>query len=506
MLYPQENEFREIKNLSGWWKFKLDKKQEGLNELWYLSSLEDSILIPVPSNYKDFLIDRIKDYVGDVWYEREIFLPEGWKSKRIFLRFNGSLYETEVWLNGIIVGKHTDGFYPFELDITDFVFYRRANRLTLRINNEFKFFYNLQNQNDFNIFYNCAGLYRDVLLYAVPLENHIKNLTVKTDVVDGKGMIQYVCETFLPCEKFEIRLFNKEQDLILTGHHAEGAFVVPQPYLWSFENPYLYTLQFNLLNNENNIFDRYRLPVGIKSIKILENEIYLNGKKIYLNGLDIRENKNIRYSKTNDNTALAEFFDYVKSNCVNSVIISLFLCSEEFLNLADEKGLFVIERFPELNSTLTQVLIYYKEILEIILKKDINHPSLIMWQSPSFFEDIKKIDPLRPAICYINSLEKLNSVQVQLPLSVNLKVNLSDVKEIDVFFKKFQEHFNINNQKIVFIIFDFVLLWNELTEDEKIIMLKKFQESFKDLQLFSGKFISCYLNFNSFNNENPGIS
>ena len=60
MLYPQENEFREIKNLSGWWKFKLDKKQEGLNELWYLSSLEDSILIPVPSNYKDFLIDEFR--------------------------------------------------------------------------------------------------------------------------------------------------------------------------------------------------------------------------------------------------------------------------------------------------------------------------------------------------------------------------------------------------------------------------------------------------------------
>lgn len=72
MLYPKESETREVKNLSGVWRFKVDRENTGLEEAWYSKPLEDTIPMPVPSSYNDVTQDiSIRDHIGYVWYERE---------------------------------------------------------------------------------------------------------------------------------------------------------------------------------------------------------------------------------------------------------------------------------------------------------------------------------------------------------------------------------------------------------------------------------------------------
>ena len=58
MLYPQENEHREVKDLSGLWKFKLDGKGLGLSEKWYAAPLIDALDMPVPSSFNDITPDK----------------------------------------------------------------------------------------------------------------------------------------------------------------------------------------------------------------------------------------------------------------------------------------------------------------------------------------------------------------------------------------------------------------------------------------------------------------
>lgn len=76
MLYPVENEIRQVKVLNGIWKFKKESRQgQGVQEKWYEKPLTDYIEMPVPSSYNDITTDKeIRDHVGCVFNARKIFI------------------------------------------------------------------------------------------------------------------------------------------------------------------------------------------------------------------------------------------------------------------------------------------------------------------------------------------------------------------------------------------------------------------------------------------------
>jgi beta-glucuronidase len=102
MLYPVENEIRQVKVLNGIWKFKKESRQgQGVQEKWYEKPLTDYIEMPVPSSYNDITTDKeIRDHVGWVWYEREFFIPTDWQDKRMVLRFGSVTHHAIVYING----------------------------------------------------------------------------------------------------------------------------------------------------------------------------------------------------------------------------------------------------------------------------------------------------------------------------------------------------------------------------------------------------------------------
>ena len=67
MLYPYESRSREVKDISGVWRFKLDRDGVGMKERWYEKKLEGSIPMPVPASYNDITQEAdVRDYVGVV--------------------------------------------------------------------------------------------------------------------------------------------------------------------------------------------------------------------------------------------------------------------------------------------------------------------------------------------------------------------------------------------------------------------------------------------------------
>ena len=69
MLYPIENRVREVKNLNGIWKFKIDRENKGIEEGWQNMPLEDAVPMAVPASYNDLMTDASdKEHVGYVWY------------------------------------------------------------------------------------------------------------------------------------------------------------------------------------------------------------------------------------------------------------------------------------------------------------------------------------------------------------------------------------------------------------------------------------------------------
>ena len=60
-------------------------------------------------------------------------------------------------------------------------------------------------------------------------------------------------------------------------------FGVPNPNLWSPENPYLYSLTVELLT-DGKVIERLTMRPGIRSIKFTTGGFYLNGSKFRIRG------------------------------------------------------------------------------------------------------------------------------------------------------------------------------------------------------------------------------
>ncbi|MBC7319550.1 beta galactosidase jelly roll domain-containing protein, partial [bacterium] len=136
MLYVTETETRELKDLSGIWRFKVDENNEGLERKWFKEPLKDTILMPVPSSYNDITQDpQIRDHIGMVWYETEFFIPKSWQNRRIFVRVGSASHTAIVFINGDKITEHKGGFLPFEGEITNSVRFGEKNRITIMVDN-----------------------------------------------------------------------------------------------------------------------------------------------------------------------------------------------------------------------------------------------------------------------------------------------------------------------------------------------------------------------------------
>lgn len=102
LLYPFESETREVKTLSdvpwNFYKSLTDDPQEGIREKFFKHGImRPTILMPVPSSYNDITTDpALRDHVGVVWYERTFFVPQSWKSKRVWIHFGSVHYAAVV--------------------------------------------------------------------------------------------------------------------------------------------------------------------------------------------------------------------------------------------------------------------------------------------------------------------------------------------------------------------------------------------------------------------------
>ena len=54
-------------------------------------------------------------------YRREFILPDSWKGRDIFIRFNGVEAGFYIWVNGKKVGYSEDSYLPAEFNLTPYL-------------------------------------------------------------------------------------------------------------------------------------------------------------------------------------------------------------------------------------------------------------------------------------------------------------------------------------------------------------------------------------------------
>jgi beta-galactosidase len=339
-------------------------------------------------------------------YSLKLDIPADWKGQRIKIRFDGVSSHALVKVNNIKVGEHEGSFVPFEVDITD-VLKPIDNILQVEVQ-ALTISDHLACTSQYAV-HTVGGLLRKVVLFAVPQTNiasnvattvfdpQFKNATLKLQsqlanesVSAISAQLQYTLTNAAGKVVFE-KLVGPGKSIATNDvRNINTVISVKQPEQWNPEHPYLYHLKSSLLLN-GKIVQSITQNVGFRQVEVKGNQLFVNGKSVKLHGV----NRHSIYPLTGRSISPeldrkdAELFR--NANC-NYIRTSHYPPSEEFLNAADELGLFV-ESEASLcwighgGSPIWKKWNYKDErFLPYMVNADVenviagrNHPSIVIW-------------------------------------------------------------------------------------------------------------------------------
>ena len=408
MLYPVTTTSRRVVSMDGMWKFHLDEKAIGENEGWN-DGLPGKEMIPVPASFQDFYTDKdTREFCGDVWYEKDMFVPEEWEGKNIYVRFGAATHRAVVYVNGVRITEHEGGFLPFLADVTQVVRYNAYNKVVIKVNNELTVTnipcgetITLSNGKKMNKpyfdFFNYSGLQRSVYLMAVP-EESVFDIDLTYELCGADAKVNYSVKT-TGDHPVSLALYDEDGKLVAEGTGKDGTLEVKNARLWQVHNAYLYKLVVKIVDGEE-IVDEYEQEIGIRTIEVKDTSILLNGKPVYLRGFGKHEDSDIVGRGFNIGVMKRDF-ELMKWIGANSFRTSHYPYSEEIYQMADREGFLIIDEVAAVGlfqslmnfmeaSTGKNTAFFEKETTPILLKahlraveemiaRDKNHPSVIAW-------------------------------------------------------------------------------------------------------------------------------
>jgi len=420
MLYPQRNKYRHFIDLSGFWDFRFDPVDKGVEENWTKGFIK-GCPIAVPASWNDQFADD-RDFLGPAWYQLIFKKPWDWESKKTMIRFGSVNYISDVWLNGELVGHHEGGHLPFEYDISNKIV-SEDNLLVVRVDGRLSESHVPPSGRPMNYpqtnfdFYPFCGIHRLVLLYAIPNEG-LSDITVKTSIKDTTGILDVTIETVglqdayvnLSLKGFGSEITNTSK---IEQNLQEITLEVKNAKFWNTETPNLYDLTIDIVKKDA-IIDSYSLKVGIRTIEVKGDKLLLNGKPVYLTGFGRHEDFPIA-GRGYVPAVIIKDYSLMHWIGANSFRTSHYPYSEQMMDLADRLGFLVIDEIPAVGLTFGKNLIDRQlelchQYIEELIKRDKNHPSVIMWslanephnslKSREFFRTLydrtKDLDNTRP--------------------------------------------------------------------------------------------------------------
>ncbi|MBN1666035.1 MAG: beta-glucuronidase [Anaerolineales bacterium] len=432
MLYPQNNAFRQFRDLSGFWQLRFDPEDQGQPAGWG-QGFDGGRPVAVPASWNDQFEDG-RDFLGPAWYQTRFQLPWSWQGREIYLRFGSVNYLAEVWLNGTRLGEHEGGHLPFEFEISESL-QAEDNLLVVRVDGQLApdrvppggrsgqpgdTFITHQSNHPLTYFdfFPFCGIHRPVLLYAVSGEG-LKDITVTSTLEDGIGLLQVRLQRqgeqpARACVTLEGHGAFIQKELSLE-HHGEAILQVPEPALWAPGQPNRYDVSV-VLTQYGEAIDRYDLKTGLRTIELTGNQLLLNGEPIQLRGFGRHEDFPVSGRGYQPAVIVKDYalMDWVGANSFRT---THYPYSEQMLDLADELGFLVIAETPAVGlffreDGLEQRLALCRQMTSEMIQRDKNHPSVIAWSlanepqstweaAKGFFRELydlaKELDPSRPA-------------------------------------------------------------------------------------------------------------
>lgn len=233
-------------NLNGWWQYKIQPKEASAPQ-----GYDGNIMVPYAV---ESLLSGVQQPLSPeqrLWYQRTFTRPETGPGSRCLLHFGAVDYECEVWLNGIHVGRHSGGYLPFTLDITD-ALVGAENELLVSVWDPGDTGLQQRGKQVLKpkgIWYtSISGIWQTVWLEVVPAI-HIESLKLTPDLDACTLSVEVKVRGAVGNISLELDVFSDKVKICSAEGNANQAIrcLIPDPIAWSPANPTLYDLRVRLL-------------------------------------------------------------------------------------------------------------------------------------------------------------------------------------------------------------------------------------------------------------------
>ncbi len=329
---------------------------------------------------------------GTAWYRKHFVLPDDIVGKRVRVTFGGVYKHARVYINSNHLGMWAYGYSTFTFDISEFV-KPGENVLSVRVEHE---------QVADSRWYTGSGIYRDVTVEITDMNCFEKDgIFITTENISEEGASLRVEYITLGCDEAEFIVTDKKGNTVSAAgcEKPEGSaeLFIPRAKLWSPDTPYMYTIECHSFT-DGRITDVVRIPFGVRTILFdADKGFFLNGKNMKLKGVCVHHDAGSLGAAVPSAVWRRRLEKFKKSGC-NAVRTAHNPPSTDLLDLCDEMGFLVMdEAFDEWEGAKNKwwqghnvyppkrygyaedFPQWYKADLEAMIKRDRNHPCIIMW-------------------------------------------------------------------------------------------------------------------------------
>lgn len=457
---------REVFSLNDDWQFfyKLD-----------LSS-DNARLVSLPHTWNlDALAGQGTYLQTTANYSRNIFVPEEWTGKRLFIKFHGVQSVADLFVNGHHVGEHRGGWTAFTFEITKHIEYGKENSLVVVVSNAYQNDI-LPTSSEENLY---GGIYRDVELIVTesttisPLYYGSDGVLVHqnkiTDTsVDATVAVYITTQAEKACD-LALNIYGPSGDVVLSryvkarieeGKPVNIPFTLEEPALWYPEEPNLYTITVGIGTREEDLVS---VTTGFRRIEVTPEEgLKINGERLAIRGVALHHDRAAIGSalRTRHYDEDLEQISDIGANAIRSVTAPH---AQYLYDRCDEMGLLAWIDTPLSRAPYLSDVFYYatpkfhdngvQQLREIIIQ-NYNHPSVMMWgifslawtrgdNVLSYIRTLnstaKALDPSRPTVACSNQDGDINFVTDLIVWQQSLGWERGTIEDIQLWGDKLHE-------------------------------------------------------------------
>ena len=335
-------------------------------------------------------------------YRRKFSLPKEWQSAQTVLTVGGAESVHAVYLNGKFVGYGTDSRLPSEYDISDFV--RDEENILAIVVIRYSAMSYIEDQDQWWM----AGLHRSVFVDSrKPIS--IFDVVCKTDfdcktkagslaatteikfLSKPSAGFSIVSQLFSPSGKkvgksqTEAVPFETEKPYSFEGHITNMQWSIGNCSAWSAESPSLYKLEVKMFGPSGELIESTSIRIGFRRVEVKERQLLVNGQPIWIFGVN-RHDHDPDCGSTVTIEDMRRDLIVMRSHNITAIRGAHYPNDDVFYDLCDELGMYVVDEANieghAFNTSICNDSRYLSAFVDRgsrMVKRDRNHPSIILW-------------------------------------------------------------------------------------------------------------------------------